>query len=161
VKPETSKPDTSRQPEPTIQPIPANVAATAAVWSDLLGFWTGQRLVEQMQPVPVLAEAVRATEHVLQACQIALETNRTVAEAMRDVARRQQDLTLTAAQSTFAGFPGADARQATTEALRRAANVCADMYGHGLDAAWKLADTALELQRRASTQVAGQVRSAT
>jgi hypothetical protein len=79
-----------------------------------------------------------ATERLLQGWQEALDSQRAMLDAMRDMIRRQQDLMLTAARSMCGA--AMDPEHAATGQGRADVERCAAQYGaawrRGLDQAW-------------------------
>ena len=78
-----------------------SLTAGAAVWADLLHFWTGW--AKDAAQLPITTGA-RTVQPMLQICRTMLDANHAGAQAALVVARHQPALMLAAAQATSSAF---------------------------------------------------------
>ncbi|GGC69384.1 hypothetical protein GCM10011504_54080 [Siccirubricoccus deserti] len=134
-----------------IQPTPADVATprppgqTAAVWTDLLGLWTG-RPAERAELL--LATTIRTSQALLAASRTTADAMHGVAqrqqEAAFSVARHQQDLLFATARAALSALGKATiwANGAPQRALTAYGEAC----GRSIEAANAFGSAALRMQ---------------
>jgi hypothetical protein len=118
------------------------LGASAKVWNDLLGFWSGRR-AEGANTPPVLTAATDAAEVTVHTYRAILDANQAATTALYEAvqrqhqvvcsaARRQQDLIFTTAQAALSAFEGAGA--CADGAPQRALTAYRQACGRAIDA---------------------------